>query len=290
MPSSNFGCQYRTINLRKITGITFFFARGNILHIHAHTANAPTAIETWRLLAPSCRPLATWIYMPVSPNDHIITFGPPVEALNRGRAGHSDDELSFLFRLRLAGDVVVGPYQDNQHFALTELPIASLIYNNPNFNALSLIGTVLEDTAKPLRVVPICPPWPGPEQLSFNNAYFSTAPLSNVTRAVVFNDPDSGFCRGILLDYKDGAERALGQCRVGVDSATTYSRPTHICYRRIAYCLPGKEYWMKAIIVECTDKGDHEDEDEDWICHSTSYEVDFWFDHEQVNIFFCIYE
>ncbi|KAI0896563.1 hypothetical protein F4806DRAFT_431498 [Annulohypoxylon nitens] len=282
--SSLFAGHYRTINLRKITGITFFFEQGNIFNIHAHTANAPTAIKTWKRLDSHHRRSAAWIYMPVSPNDDVIAFGPSVEALNRDKADDSDEDdgagFCFLFRFQLAGDVVVGRYPENsQDFALTELPIASLIYNNPQHEALSLIAAVLEDTVKPLRVVPFSP-WPGPNRLS----YYSSASLRNVNHVLVFNNPYTGFCRGILLDYENGAKRALGQCRVGIDSATAYSRPTHFCFRREAYSPSESGYWIRTISFECTDKGDHHHEDEDWICHSTPYEVDFWFDSEDVNI------
>jgi hypothetical protein len=34
----------------------------------------------------------------------------------------------------------------------------------------------------------------------------------------------------MLFGYEDGAQRAVGQCRLGIDNVTTYINPTRICY------------------------------------------------------------
>ena len=54
---------------------------------------------------------------------------------------------------------------------------------------------------------------------------FSAAPLDNVALAKVFHQEGRSYCRGLLFVYQDGAQRALGDCRVGVDPYETYETP-----------------------------------------------------------------
>ncbi|KAI1104521.1 hypothetical protein F4804DRAFT_306751 [Jackrogersella minutella] len=279
----SFSTQFQTINLRKITGITFFFSQGNIFHIHAHTAAASTAIRTWEHLSPQCQKLATWIYLPISPNDDIVALGRPLGALGYVLVGNLQYGFNLLFRLRLAGDVALGSYQGNKHFAITKVPIAALIHDRPQFMPISVIGAVLEDTVKPYGVVAFPSSWP--KEPPFENAYYSSASLRNVIRILVFNNSYTGFCRGMLLEYENGAQRALGQCRIGIDLTKTYVRPTHFCFLRQVYSPPRKLYQIKAVIMECTERGDHRHNDEGWICSPMSCELDFWFDDKEVDIY-----
>lgn len=67
----------------------------------------------------------------------------------------------------------------------------------------------------------------------------TTAPVEGVKSATVFNPPNEDFCRGILLTYKNGAQRSLGECRLGQDDSVTVEGPLFIeildvsGYRRI---------------------------------------------------------
>lgn len=63
--------------------------------------------------------------------------------------------------------------------------------------------------------------------------YFAThsyASLEGVVNAHVFKDKEQGVCRGILLEYEDGTQRALGQCRLGLDTVQCYKHPTKFHY------------------------------------------------------------
>lgn len=59
--------------------------------------------------------------------------------------------------------------------------------------------------------------------------------LAGVSSARTFYDADSGLSRGILYRYDSGGERAVGQCRVGVDRSMSVLRPTRVCVRDTTY-------------------------------------------------------
>lgn len=83
-------------------------------------------------------------------------------------------------------------------------------------------------------------PWsfPSPNSTATTNAdpklYFSSASLANVASTETFHDPEEGSCKGIIIRYEDGVERALGQCRIGVDPSTV--------------CIDPKQIWYKGVI------------------------------------------
>lgn len=65
----------RSLDLRFITGLTFFFWRGILVALHAHTPRQPTAIPTFERLAPGYQLKSVWIYVPVSDQDKLEVFG-----------------------------------------------------------------------------------------------------------------------------------------------------------------------------------------------------------------------
>ncbi|OTB14314.1 hypothetical protein K445DRAFT_23719 [Daldinia sp. EC12] len=279
--------QFQTIDIRKITGITFFMAWNRVCQIHAHTAATPTAIQTWKQIPPMRRAVLTWIYLPISLNDDIIAFGPTIAARIRSML----TRFTLLFRLRLAGDVIVGPYQPNQHgpngnafFALTNQPVSTLVYGwpEPQNKYISTIGAVLNETPKPYQDDSLPSPQLKKPNLGF--PYYSFASLWNVIRVIVYDNPDTGFCRGILLHYNNGAERALGQCRIGVDPAKIYDMPTYVCFIPQRYTRPNRPGQIKTAIVRCTNQDDHKHDEEGWVCTPMCHDLDFWFTQGQVDI------
>lgn len=58
--------------------------------------------------------------------------------------------------------------------------------------------------------------------------FLSSASLKLVTQAQVFHDAETSFCKGILLDYQNGGQQALGECRLGLDPAQVYHQPTRL--------------------------------------------------------------
>jgi hypothetical protein len=67
--------RYRTVNLLKITGLTFFFLRGFIMAVHSHTANAPVAAPTVQHFSRYERDHMIWTYIPISSTDSLLRIG-----------------------------------------------------------------------------------------------------------------------------------------------------------------------------------------------------------------------
>jgi hypothetical protein len=65
----------RTLDLRNITGITFFYYRGTLMGLHAHTPEDPIALTTVKDILSDYEPNLVWIYMPIAHGDRIVRFG-----------------------------------------------------------------------------------------------------------------------------------------------------------------------------------------------------------------------
>lgn len=63
--------------------------------------------------------------------------------------------------------------------------------------------------------------------------YFSSASIARISYAYVFEDRETGLCRGLLFEYHDGGSRAVGQCRLGFDERKEYRSPSTICFRSV---------------------------------------------------------
>lgn len=120
---------------------------------------------------------------------------------------------------------------------------------------------------------------------------FSAAPLGEVTVARVFYQKGRPFSRGLLLEYQSGAQRALGDCRVGVDPYETYETPRTLCASLLR--VPGKymarEVWgMRVHFTDESPCSCDDDDDggggDDWVVRRDFYEMTgtlrFWFTHE----------
>ncbi|KAI1481521.1 hypothetical protein F4774DRAFT_407827 [Daldinia eschscholtzii] len=88
----------------------------------------------------------------------------------------------------------------------------------------------------------------------FSCVYFPSATLRNANCIQVFNG-EHWYCRGILLDYTNGAQRALGQCRIGVDSVQSYAMPAYFYFRYAIFEWEGRQ--CRAAVVKCTYRNKH---------------------------------
>ncbi|KFA81328.1 hypothetical protein S40288_08298 [Stachybotrys chartarum IBT 40288] len=276
--------QFRTINLNQSTGLTFFFDLGNVYAIHSHTVTTPCARQTYERLSRRRQRSVTWLYLPIPPNDDVVLFG----------LGRADN---FLFRMRLAGDIAIGPSypRDNQNFIFSKSPPISLIHDTADLQRISIVGSYSTKCLESELVAPfghpecIIPP--------FQNAYPSWAPLENVIGLQVFYNEENGFCRGLLLEYENGAQRALGQCRIGVDPVHVYINPTHICFLRTTYSParaptyspPRTPLQLKTVRVGCA-SGEHNHDEKGWVCSGMAANLEFWFTNEQTDLRAMIYD
>ena len=125
-----------------------------------------------------------------------------------------------------AGDVLVGwglSRHDSQDM-LSKGPRHTLIYGIPELNGIATVGVFPATTESNVSVFDmpkLTVQWP-----SF---CFSYASLDKVYSVQVFYQRDWEHCQGLLIVYEGGAQRALGQCRVGWDPYLTYIRPSVLC-------------------------------------------------------------
>lgn len=181
----------------------------------------------------------------------------------------------------LAGDIAIGPYVsgDARNFVLSRTPPKTLIYNITTLDPLSAIGAYStgSSTIAPFHYPRLSPP-------TFLPAYPSLAPLENVTCLQIFRDQDSRLCRGILLEYKNGAQRALGQCRYGIDPVESSLKPARICVLDVLYSPPQTSKRLQAIRVESTDSCEHCHADDGWTCFTMKGNLEFWVNEEQSSL------
>ncbi|KAF5551720.1 hypothetical protein FNAPI_7326 [Fusarium napiforme] len=240
----------RTLDLRGTRGLTFFYIGSSLRAIHSHTSRFPTALTTYARLSELDRRDVVWAHVPIAPNDRIIGLGI--------RASSMEDDLtspSVLIRTELAGDVVIGP---QPRPVSPDLPLVlikdytcgvipeSLVYGLPPTDGEHMLVGVaarsLEPNAESARR------FPGATSSTIMHrcscALLRTQiPLQGTTRIDVFTCKATGLCRGMLFGYEDGAQRAVGQCRLGIDNVTTYTNPTRICYSDTmrAHCCAGDD-------------------------------------------------
>jgi hypothetical protein len=115
----------------------------------------------------------------------------------------------------------------------------------------------------------------------FRSASYSSAPLSNVIRTQVFigKQLSASVCRGIILEYKDGSKRALGQCKLGVDRSEECMNPAQLCY------TPVTKHNMKHVQVKGFDESSHPSHEEtEWTCCLMKGTLEFWFSEREVEL------
>jgi hypothetical protein len=114
--------------------------------------------------------------------------------------------------------------------------------------------------------------------------FHSYAPLEGVCRVRVFYHDDGVHCAGMLLDYENGGQRALGQCRLHVARSRTYERPSSIAYSNVlsligASPVVGLPTYHQRVRVHFGGLPEDVREDEWWHV-AMEGTVDFWFKHD----------
>jgi hypothetical protein len=109
----------------------------------------------------------------------------------------------------------------------------------------------------------------------FEHMYLSVAPLTDVTGIQVLED-ENFECKGMIFDYSNGAQRALGDCRFGYYQAKTYLRPRRLCY---CHVQPTPAI-VRGVHVEIGSESDHAHSGDDWKCSKMEENIEFWFSKE----------
>ncbi len=154
----------------------------------------------------------------------------------------------------------------------------TLIYNTAELQPISVIGAYSKEGRLSGSIAPFC--HPAPDVPPFQDACFSSAPLESVARAQVFYNEENAYCRGILFEYENGAQQALGQCRLGVDPYKTCVKPSSFCLIHESYFRPQTEVTFQAARVEFTHEPEHGHDKDSWACFTMSGTLRFWFTDE----------
>jgi hypothetical protein len=106
--------------------------------------------------------------------------------------------------------------------------------------------------------------------------YYSEANLCNVRKVLIFHTPEpTNICRGIIIEYENGGQRALGQCRVGVDRVVAVISPMRLCLAQLEETASS----LHGVRVEVqTDQFCHHSEDAGWKCYPLEGIIQFFFE------------
>ncbi|KAK3941210.1 hypothetical protein QBC46DRAFT_458524 [Diplogelasinospora grovesii] len=250
--------RFYAVDLDKIRGITFFFAKGRLFGIHIHHSKWTCALSTYDRLVntQNWEGGYVWIYLPITRDNQVLSLGTRDARLH---TGSGEASRSVLVRTRLEGDLIIGRQGSSTRGTIRDA----------RYSKSTPITMVYSDESKK----PFSAEHPGINPLKESDAYFSWAPLDGVVSALTFYDQRTGLCRGIVFHYENGGARAVGQCRLHVDPAVRVLRPLRICFQAELLAYQGTR-------VKFHDRDEHESGDENecsWECRPLVGYMTFWF-------------
>ncbi|KAK4234056.1 hypothetical protein C8A03DRAFT_18978, partial [Achaetomium macrosporum] len=270
-------CQsFYAVEMDKINGLTLFFSGARLFGLHVHHLGESCAIDDYiRALSNRRRRSIVWIYLPISKGDRPALLGI--------REGLQTRTQSTVIRTKLVGDVVLGMQCKGaiRDSILGASPPLTMIYGEPKqgdpvcFFGIYCRAQADQGLTKPFRL-----PNPYGSRLG-DEAYFSWAPLSGVSSTLVFYDEINGDCRGILLRYRNGGARAVGQCRLQVDPVEGVAEPVQLCFR-VDSCSSSfnRILYIARVKFKQTAQASGTAEDERWESHEMEGMIKFWFTPE----------
>ncbi|KAM0478576.1 hypothetical protein ACHAPX_005165 [Trichoderma viride] len=227
MPKPTGTIQFATIDLKKVHGLTFFVTNGSTLAVHSHTRRRPRPDTTFNQLSRQRQRHTAWVYVPFPSKDRLTHFG--IRAPHKfTKSPWAKSDYSYLFRFEVAGDVMVGPnfVGPTQDFIWPVQEQLLLIFNVAELAAISAMSAYPNQNSEMQPFARFSKPL-------FQDACFSSAPLENVALLHVYSDAETGLCRGILAEYNNGSQRALGECRIGLDPVCTSTSPACLCFAQV---------------------------------------------------------
>lgn len=183
-------------------------------------------------------------------------------------------------RLKLAGEVVIGYIHEwSEEIQLIKQP-STLIYERPYRYPIKFIGGLAEYTAVP-EIPGFTPFFHRHPPRGFTN--YSSASLVNVSCVRIYYETDVKLCEGIILEYLDGSERAIGHCKVGIDQFQECTAPDNLCY---APFIPKDPSCQEQQLVQVlfSKKNTHEHSGIDWTCCAMEGTLGFWFNEKETKI------
>lgn len=287
-------CHLGTIQTRGCTGITFFIGFNDLIYaVHAHTRGQPSAQGTAKSLAPGHEGDVIWVYVPMQggleefgfsqlPDGAGYTCRPQCFLVSASQ--QSQEMLSNMEQLsfKVVGNVLVGPFRMRpRKFVRIKRPLVP-IYQNQEAPPISFLGAYEYSRENRLEISAGPRHNPHPPS-SLRHAHFSSASLERVCQVQILHLPGTALCRGLIIQYEDG-QRALGQCRVGLDPAEEWAQPCCICFINTKYddAVTGRR--LQGVRVAISDEVDHGHEEMGWTCCKMSGVLNFWFTAKEAKL------
>jgi hypothetical protein len=110
----------------------------------------------------------------------------------------------------------------------------------------------------------------------------SFAPLDDVVRIDIINHPETQSCRGMLLYYENGAQRCVGEYRIGYHVTETYTETDYLSLLSEAR-EPGKLYVSRCTADQHSQHGD----ERRWACYRVTGWVKVQFDPSSISMDFA---
>lgn len=176
----------------------------------------------------------------------------------------------------MAGDVIIGPHflGPTQDFLWPVKEQLLLIFNVAELAAISAMSAYPNESSEITPFARFSKP-------PFQEACFSSAPLENISLLQIYSDVETGLCRGMLAEYSNGSQRALGECRIGLDPVCNYKNPACLCFTQVRCNRPGTAIELKGTKVSSTCHSEHKHAEEGWSCFPMHGTLQFWFTNEQ---------
>ncbi|KAI0537487.1 hypothetical protein GGR58DRAFT_513792 [Xylaria digitata] len=238
--------------LDRSRGITFFFASGQLFGVHIHQTENSCAINTYEHISIHRRQRIVWVYMPIAPTNKVLVLG----------SRKTDFRFNILIRMLLAGEITLGHLKNGagKDVLLGSRTPITLIYGEPQeLQPISIFGAYPSPNSDiPLFSVQDFEP-------DIAEAYFSWAPLSHIQSVNTFCDRDTRLCKGIIIHYRNGGSRALGQCHLNVDQSTMVIQPCVLCLQSTSYSTSLGRL-RHGVRVEVTLDAAYQHSDSGWKC------------------------
>jgi hypothetical protein len=284
---SCFGPRFGTVDTRSCWGMSVFLCQQRSMGVYAHTSPKSSALEAFnRFSEMAGARKMVWVYVPFSRTDRIVAFGMRIL---QWKDKKYLDHPCYLLRMEHSGDVAIGPYIVDlgnvseyhiKDYVFSTEPGPILVHPASYVDVQSILGAYpkLDTEAKPIK------DRPPQSSVPFGRACYSSASLEDVRCAKAFRN-EAGHCMGVLFEYRNGAQRALGQCRIGLDSVECCESPSRVRFRETWYYLSKSRPKCPAARVEFSPGFKNEDDDDDWTYHDMQGVLEFWFTAEEALVY-----
>ncbi|KAJ4136493.1 hypothetical protein NW768_004107 [Fusarium equiseti] len=267
--SDSFSWQhFHAVEANKIRGITFYFLRGKFSGIYIHYEEEPSAMDDeYDRFINRREEKSVWIHLPIPKNDRLLALDV--------RQGRRLMSLNILVRTKLVGDIIIGqrvvdPYTD-LCLSSSSAPETVVYGVPPGTNPVTFFGTYYKPPyqAHPPKMFPLEKCYSSTFASGPRDMFHTWASLEDVSSTLTFNDPNTGICKGIMFQYRNGGCRTVGQCRWHVDSTIRVEHPRVFQFKREVRALN-----MARVAFQ---HSEDEQAQEGWECHLLKGFVTFWF-------------